>query len=152
MSDSNAIFDEARQQILLFKNALGYTLAFQALTNSVDTRQSFVSLGLSVAIVLFIIVVLRDQLRGFDRSIFNDSGRVTRQEPVLVGVIRSGHFFLDVVVNVLTQFLSTIIGRYIIEFSPDLNNLLLVVFPIILLTFTLLWTLLLSLGAERRRT
>lgn len=134
-----SLLQQSNDLLQLFQNALAYTVALTALQQTAADTSDYFVLSLSVALVVFILAFARTLL---DRII----ERRSKTDSIINGIFKCLRFLVFLSCNIFTQFLSTVIARYVINFVPTLANPMSTVLPTLLITLSLLWTLLYSLG------
>ena len=133
----SAIIQQSGDLLQVFQNALAYTVALSALQQSAEDNSDFFIVSLSVSIIVGLLAFARNQLKVLS---------VDSDVELVHGLIQCSRFLLNLACNIFTQFLSTLVARYVITFVPTLSDPLTNVLPTLLITLSLLWALLYSLG------
>lgn len=137
------IAEQCRSLIVIFKNALCYTLAFTIVSriqeaNEEDIILVCISIFISILFAVLIktqteIVIRRGQTHGVYSTFFT-------------GPLECILFLLEISCNILTQFLSTLVSRYVLTWPPATNPVK-DILPISVLSLVLFWALMFSVGA-----
>ena len=125
--------------VQIFQNALSYTVALTTLQHSTENSSDLFLLALSISIVVFILVFLRNGLETARKDIQTRSDYMT-------GILGCLLFLVNLTSNIFTQFLSTICAQYVVSFTPTYDDPLINVLPTLAITLSLIWVLLYSLG------
>jgi len=151
MSVFTQVYEEAQGLVSIFKNALCYTLAYITVTKIDATQQDIVLVVIAVAVVIFFSVVVKTQLEKlFAPPVSTDTNTrdTTAANLILLftGPLECLLFLLTITTNILTQFLSTLLAKWVTTFPPSNNNPTRDVLPVACLSLVLFWALLFSVG------
>ena len=121
----------------LFKNALCFTLAYTTVQSMIATEQDIVIVGIGVVIGIFFLVLLKNQLQYLQKEHANSISQ---------GPLAALLFLCDLSVNTFVQFISTLMAQWVTTFPASVENPVKDILPIVLISITLFWSLLYSVG------
>ena len=144
MSATDQFIKQGGDLLQLFENALAYTVALSALQKIADDSSEYFLLSVSVALVVFILALGRSAVTSIvEQQVSNGADRGLTH-----GIFLCAKFLITLACSIFTQFLSTIVARYVIQFVPTLDNPIINVVPTLVITLSLLWILLFSIGIK----
>jgi hypothetical protein len=133
-------YAESQGLVELFKNALCYTLAYNSVSAIDATEQDVVLVIICVSVFIFFTVAIKTQLE----SIFVQRSLLLE---FLTGPLECVLFLCTIVTNILTQFLSTLLARWVVTFPPGSSTNIGDVLPVAAISLILFWALMYSIGA-----
>lgn len=143
---NKAIQNEAKTLLGIFKNSVSFTLAITTLTELSKTSPEYLYLIISTIILIGIITLIRQEVSDI-RAREEVKLEQTNGVSILYGPIRCIGFLANILLNILTQFLSTLIARYILTFVPDPTDIYQVSY-ILLVILSLFWCGLYTIGVD----
>jgi hypothetical protein len=152
MSVFTQVYSEARDLINIFKNALCYTLAYTTVTKIDATEQDIILVVIGVSVVIFFTVIIKTKLQSIHTLERTENTTIEETEQLRLITLFTGPlecllFLLTIATNTLTQFLSTLLARWVLTFPPSANNPIKDVLPVASLSLIMFWTLMYSVGA-----
>ena len=140
------IYEQCRSLTEIFKNALCYTLAFTIVSRLQESNEEDIIL---VCISIFIAILFAVVIKTQTEKVINIRA-TTLYSTFFMGPIQCILFLLEIVCNILTQFLSTLVSRYVLTWPPAANPVK-DILPISVLSLVLFWALMYSIGAIHTR-
>ena len=144
-----SIRSEARTLLSVFKNAVSFTLAITTLTEISKDSPDYLYLIMSTISGIVFLSLIQYEMKTAKQASSNalNSPNGTQWMSAIHGPIKCISFLVSITLNILTQFLSTLIARYIITFVPDTTNIYQVGY-ILILVLCLFWCGTYSIGID----
>ena len=143
---SKVLQQEGSQLLSLFKNAVSYTLAITALTELSKSTPDYLFLILGTLSCMILLLFVQTEV-----NIILKSSKVTKAlgsfYDFILGPLKCTSFLLSIVINILTQFLSTLLAKYVLTFTPNLANFEEIIY-ILLVILSLFWCVIYALGVD----
>lgn len=145
-TSSQVLQQEGSQLLSLFKNAVSYTLAITALTELSKSTPDYLFLILGTLACTVLLLFIQTEVNLILKSTKFTTAIGSLYEFVL-GPLKCLSFLLSIIVNILTQFLSTLIAKYVLTFTPNLANFEEIVY-ILLVILSLFWCVIYAVGVD----
>lgn len=145
-----SILNEGKSLIVVFKNAVSFTLAITTLTEISRESPEYLYLILSTIVVVALVTLIRLEITRMRGSIELKMQNDKKYSSLIYGPVRCLGFLSSILLNILTQFLSTLVARYIITFVPDPSDIYNVSY-ILIIVLCLFWCALYTIGIDWRQ-
>jgi len=140
---------EFRSLLSVFKNAVAFTLAITTLTEISRDSPDYLYLIMSTLVGIIFLSLIQFEMKTAKQFIKNEFKESNDKQwiSIIHGPMKCISFLVSITLNILTQFLSTLIARYIITFVPDTTNIYQVGY-ILVLVLCLFWCGTYSIGID----
>jgi len=135
-----SVAKEGKQLLSVFKNAIAFTLALTTLTEVSKESPDYLYLILSSICLICIVTIIQIEVDVYKASI-------SAKGKGIQGPIKCISFLSSITLNILTQFLSTLVAKYVLTFVPDPSNIKEVSY-VLLIVLSLFWCMLYALGID----
>lgn len=142
-----AVINEARSLLSVFKNAVSFTLAITTLTELSRESPEYLYLILSTIVVVVLVTLIRLEITQMRLGIETRMKKNENYTSLIYGPVRCLGFLSNILLNILTQFLSTLVARYILTFVPDPSDIYNVSY-ILIIVLCLFWCALYTIGID----
>lgn len=136
-----AVLREGKQLLSVFKNAIAFTLSLTTLDQLAQNSPDYLYLLLSTLGLIGVITLLQIEV---------DFYRAQPTRAVVsfaTGPIKYLSFLTSNILNILTNFLSALVAKYIITFVPNPTDIKEVAY-VLLIVLSLFWCMLYAIGVD----
>lgn len=133
----------------VFKNAITFTLALTTLTEITRESPDYLFLMLSTLGIIALTLIIQTEISNLTTrsDTIDEKDKSHKLYYALRGPLKCLSFLTSITLNILTQFLSTMIAKYILTFVPNPSNIYDVSY-VLVIVMCLFWCALYSLGID----